>query len=73
MRTARNPDSSRMFERKHWLTKGHVQGFFSRLAASLRSKAHREAVNEDVQAEQEEQERRAVPEDLATYLGPEHP
>ncbi|CAH3180820.1 unnamed protein product [Porites lobata] len=28
MRTARNPDSSRMFERKHWLTKGQVQGFF---------------------------------------------
>ncbi|CAH3186058.1 unnamed protein product, partial [Porites evermanni] len=59
MRTARNPDSSRMFERKHWLTKGQVQGFFSRLAASRRSKAHQEAVNEDVQAEQEEQERRA--------------
>ena len=34
MRTARNPDSSQMFERKHWLTKGKVQGFFSRLAAS---------------------------------------
>ena len=28
MRTARNPDSSWMFERKHWLTKGQVQGFF---------------------------------------------
>ena len=28
MRTARNPDSSRMFERKHWLTKGQVEGFF---------------------------------------------
>ena len=28
MRTARNPDSSRMFERKHWLTKGQVQGIF---------------------------------------------
>ena len=25
MRTARNPDSSLMFERKHWLTKGQVQ------------------------------------------------
>ena len=55
MRTARNPDSSRMFERKHWLTKGQVPGFFSRLAASRRSKAHREALNEDVQAEEEEQ------------------
>ena len=28
MRTARIPDSCRMFERKHWLTKGQVQGFF---------------------------------------------
>ena len=28
MRTARNPDSSRMFERKHWLTKGQVWDFF---------------------------------------------
>ena len=73
MRTARNPDSSRMFERKHWLTKGQVQGFFSRLAASRRSKAHRKALNEDVQAEQEEQERRAVLEEVATHLGPKHP
>ena len=57
MRTARNPDSSRMFERKHWLTKGQVRDFFFRLAASRRSKAHREALNGDVQVEQEEQER----------------
>ena len=28
MWTARNPDSSRMFERKHWLTKGQVRDFF---------------------------------------------
>ena len=73
MRTARKPDSSRIFERKHWLTKGQVQGFFSRLAASRRSKAHREVLNEDVQAEQEEQERRAVLEEVATHLGPKHP
>ena len=62
-----------MFERKHWLTKGQVQGFFSRLAASRRSKAHREALNEDVEAEQEEQERRATLEEVATHLGPKHP
>ena len=73
MRTARNPDSSRMFERKHWLTKGQVQGFFSRLAASQRSKAHREALNEDVQVEEEGQERRTVLEEVATNLGPKHP
>ena len=73
MRTARKPDSSRMFERKHWLTKGQVQGFFSRLAASRRTKAHREALNEDVQAEEEEQERRVVLEEVATHFGPKHP
>ena len=50
-----------------------VPGFFSRLAASRRSKAHREALNEDVQAEEEEQERRAVLEEVATHLGPKHP
>ena len=73
MRTARNPESSRMFERKNWLTKGQVQRFFSRLAASRRSKAHQEALNEDVQAEEEKQERRTVLEDEATHLGPRHP
>ena len=36
--------------------------------ASRRSKAHREALNEDVQAEEEEQERRAVLEEVATHL-----
>ena len=35
-RTARNPDSSHMFERKDWLMKTRVQGFFSRLAAARR-------------------------------------
>ena len=47
--------------------------FFSRLAASRRSKAHRKALNEDIQAEQEEQERRAVLEEVATHLGPKYP
>ena len=49
-----------MFERKHRLTKGQVQG-------------HREALNEHLRAEQEEQERRAVLEEVATHLGPKHP
>ena len=46
--------------------------FFSRLAASRRTKAHREALNEDVQAEEEEQERRVVLEKVATHFGPKH-
>ena len=41
--------------------------------ASRRSKAHREALNGDVQVEQEEQERWTVLEEEATHLGPEHP
>ena len=41
MRTARNLDGSRMFERKDWLTKSQVQGFFSRLAASRRKQGNK--------------------------------
>ena len=37
-------------EHNHCLTKGQVQGFFLRLVASRRSKAHREQLVEDVQA-----------------------
>lgn len=73
MRTARNPDSSRMFERKDWLTKSQVQGFFSRLAATRRRQGNQEVQMEDVYAEEEEQERRGVLEDVATQLGPRHP
>ena len=36
-------------EHNHCLTKGQVQGFFLRLVASRRSKAHREQLIEDVQ------------------------
>ena len=53
--------------------KGSSTGIFSRLAASRRSKAHREALSEDVQAEEEEQGRKAVLEEVATHLGPKHP
>ena len=53
--------------------KGSSTGIFSRLAASRRSKAHREALSEEVQAEEEEQGRKAVLEEVATHLGPKHP
>ena len=36
MRRSRNPDGSRMFERKDRLTKSQVQGFVSRLVATRR-------------------------------------
>lgn len=40
-------------EHNHCLTKGQVQGFFLRLMASRRSKAHRKQLIEDVQQEEQ--------------------
>ena len=50
MRTSRNPNGSRMFERKDWLTKSQMQGFFSRLAATRRRQGNQEVQVEDVHA-----------------------
>ena len=65
MRTSRKPDGSRMFERKDWLTRSQVQGFFSRLAATRRRQGNQEVLIEDVYAEEEEQERHGVLENVA--------
>ena len=73
MRTSRKPDGSRMFERKDWLTKSQVQGFFSRLAATRRRQGNQEVQIEDVYAEEEEHERRGVLENIAAQLSPRHP
>ena len=73
MRTSRKPDGSRMFERKDWLTKSQVQGFFSRLAATRRRQGNQEVQIEDVYAEEEEQERHGVLENIAAQLSPRHP
>ena len=73
MRTARNPDGSRIFKREHWLTKSQVQGFFSRLAATRRRQGNQEIQIEDVLAEEEEQERQEVLERVAAQLSPRHP
>lgn len=54
MRVPINLDSSRVFERKDWLTKTQVQGFFSRLAAARRRQGSREIELEEVYAEEEE-------------------
>jgi len=61
MRTSRKPDGSRMFERKDWLTRSQVQGFFSRLAATRRRKGYQVVPIEDVYAEEGEQERHGLP------------
>ena len=73
MRTARKPDGLRMFDRKDWLTKSQVQGFFSRLAATRRRQGNEEVQIEDVYAEEEEQERHEVLESVAAQLSPRHP
>ena len=73
MRTSRKPDGWRMFERKDWLTKSQVQGFFSRLAATRRRQGNQEVQIEDVYAEEEEQERHGVLENIAAQLSPRHP
>ena len=36
MRKTTDEQSNRLFDRKEWLTKSQVQGFFSRLAATRR-------------------------------------
>ena len=72
MRTSRNPDGSRMFERKDWLTKSQVQGFVSRLAATRRRQENQEKQVEDVHVEQEEQERHGVLENVSAQLTPRH-
>ena len=72
MRTSRNPDGSRMFERKDWLTKSQVQGFVSRLAATRRRQGNQEKQVEDVYAEEEEQERDGVLENVSAQLSPKH-
>ena len=73
VRTSRTPDGSRMFERKDWLTKSQVQGFFSRLAATRRRQGNQDVQIEDVYAEEEEQDRHEVLENVAAQLRPRHP
>ena len=73
MRTSRNPDGLWMFERKDWLTKSQVQGFFSRLAATWRRQGNQDVQLEDVYAEEEEQERHGVLENVPAQLSPRHP
>ena len=73
MRTAGKPDGLRMFDRKDWLTKSQVQGFFSRLGATRRRQGNKEVQIEDVYAEEEEQERYEVLETVAAQLSPWHP
>ena len=50
-----------------------MQGFFSRLAATRRRQGNQEVQIEDVYAEEEEQERHGVLENVATQLSLRHP
>ena len=73
MRTLRKPDGLRMFERKDLLTKSQVQGFVWRLAATRRRRGNQEKQVEDVYAEEEQQERHGVLENVSAQLSPRHP
>ena len=59
-----------MFERKDWLTKSQVQGFVLRLAATRRRHGNQEKQVEDVYAEEEEQEKNGVLENVSAQLSP---
>ena len=41
MRTASTIDGERMFERREWLSKCQIQGFFSRLSASIKQETQK--------------------------------
>ena len=73
IRKSRNQDGARIFQRKDWLSKRQVQRFFSRLAATRRRQGNQEVHVEDVYAEEEEQKRRGVLENVTAQLSPRHP
>ena len=50
-----------------------MQGFFSRLVATRRTPGNQEVLIEDLHAEEEEQERHGVLENVAAQLSPRHP
>jgi len=82
MRKARTNDGRRRFARDEWLTKGQVQGFFSRLSSARRIKPTLqetsknrndiEFLEEDI-ARLEENNRKEMIDDVVDTLGVTHP
>lgn len=73
MRTAKNTDGSRLFDRTEWLTKTQVQGFFSRLSSKRRKQSQDEVDLEIACAEEEELEREAIHDEIAAQFCHKHP
>lgn len=73
MRTARNPDGTRLFDRTEWLTKTQVQGFFSRLSSKRNKQSQNEIELDIALAEEENQERETLLDEIAAQFGPKHP
>ncbi|XP_020621914.1 uncharacterized protein LOC110059545 [Orbicella faveolata] len=76
MRKATDERNNRLFDRKEWLTKSQVQGFFSRLAATRRRQQDPTEVNlnsRDLLREEEEADRQHLIEEVTQELRPQHP
>ncbi len=80
MRTVKNFDNERRFQRSEWLTRTQITGFFSRLASRLRraNTAFGEGQEEtedqdDVAMEEGEEAKRALVDKINQELGLQHP
>lgn len=83
MRNARNVKNERRFERKEWLSKTQIKGFFSRLTKKKRSSQDSAtyqgeeedpaAMLDDVEQEIRESERCRLIEDIGEAIGLQHP
>ena len=76
MRKATDEQSNRLFDRKEWLTKSQVQGFFSRLAATRRRQQDPTEVDlnsRDLLREDEEADRQYLTEEVIEELRQQHP
>ena len=77
MRKAKDEQNNRLFDRKEWLTKSQVQGFFSRLAATRRRKqdpaTEVDLNSRDLLREEEEANRQHLIEEVTQELRPQHP
>ena len=76
MRKTTDEQNNRLFDRKEWLTKSQVQGFFSRLASSRRRQQDPTEVDlnsRDLLREEEEADRQHLIEEVNQELRPQHP
>jgi len=78
MRKATDEQNNRLFNRKEWLTKTQVQGFFSRLAATRRRQQDQDHTevdlnSRDLSREEEEADRQYLIEEVTQELRPQHP